>query len=245
MSFAYHDNPDYVAQTPKDPNAWFRRTTETRADGSEVAVYCNAFGQTMLRVERDGADEWVRYTRFDARGRAILDANPSAVSGYDESLTDLVGYDEHTRAAAHLRADAGLISTTSYHPDGSEAAGLAASRGLSRGTGGGGALLRILEYAPHAAGGRTVRPLSRETVYHNQVGPGGSPSSHSGGSSTSYSHVYHPGTVRVAAKTTHLPFAPEAEGGRVALARFRPHLAPPSCATGSASASDARPPPTP
>ena len=48
----YHDNPAYVPADPPAPNAWFRRTAETRPDDSQVLVYCNAVGQTMLRVER-------------------------------------------------------------------------------------------------------------------------------------------------------------------------------------------------
>ena len=70
-ALSYHENPAYPAPGPdaeKDPNVWFRKTTETRPDDTEVAVYCNAYGQTILRVERDGTDEWVLFNRFNSSG---------------------------------------------------------------------------------------------------------------------------------------------------------------------------------
>jgi hypothetical protein len=36
------------------------------------------------------SDEWITYHRYDAGGRLILTANPSAVSGYDETRLDLL-----------------------------------------------------------------------------------------------------------------------------------------------------------
>ncbi|NNJ26204.1 hypothetical protein LzC2_22850 [Planctomycetes bacterium LzC2] len=205
MTFAYHDNPTYFTAEPIAFNVWLRRTTETRSDGSQVVLYCNSSGQTMLRVEKDGADEWVRYNRFDDDGRVILKASPSAVSDYDELLDDLVGFNESTGAATHLRAADGLVSVTNYYAAPDAAAGLMQSSAVKRGTGGTPQLQQAMEYTSHTADGRTVRPVSKQTVYRGEDG--------ADPVSTTHAYTFHPGTVQVASKTTTLPVVPTSEGG--------------------------------
>ena len=68
------------------------KTVETLPDGNENIVYTNHMGQVMLQVfhDTDTDDEWATYYRYDADGRVVLRAEPSAVSGYDEQYADLV-----------------------------------------------------------------------------------------------------------------------------------------------------------
>ncbi|MFO0929407.1 MAG: hypothetical protein U0736_20660 [Gemmataceae bacterium] len=48
-----------------DYNHWKRRTTQTRADGSETVVYANFAGQTMLQVLRAGDQTWCDFYQYD------------------------------------------------------------------------------------------------------------------------------------------------------------------------------------
>ncbi|MEM9701761.1 MAG: hypothetical protein AAF907_04895, partial [Planctomycetota bacterium] len=207
-TFAYIDNPSYSEPLPNDPydqNAWFRKITRTRNDGSEIVLYCNAFGQTLLKSERDGTDEWLSSNRLDADGRLILKAAPSAVSGYNEALDDLVGYDEISGTATHLRAGAGLITTMTYYADPDPAAGLKHETFLKEGTLGLPQKQETLEYTSHTAGGATVHPLSKRTVYRGANG--------SEPVATTYATTYHSGSTQVASKTTTMPAVPVSEGG--------------------------------
>ena len=115
-----------------------------------------------------------------------------------------MGFDGATGAATHLRADDGLIRLTEYH-DGGDADGLVKTESVRRGTGGESRTLRSLEYAARTAGGRTVRPVCRETVYRDATG--------GGAVSTTFDRTYHPGTVAVATRTARLPPVPESRGG--------------------------------
>jgi hypothetical protein len=61
-------------------NSWSRKTVETLPDGNQNIVFTNFAGQVMLSVFKDvtTSDEWITYHRYDADGRLILTANPSA-----------------------------------------------------------------------------------------------------------------------------------------------------------------------
>jgi hypothetical protein len=80
--FAYH-----TSGFADGHNSWRRKTVETLPDGNQNIVFTNFAGQVMLSVFKDvtTSDEWITYHRYDADGRLILTANPSAVSGYDET----------------------------------------------------------------------------------------------------------------------------------------------------------------
>ncbi|MDP1797798.1 MAG: hypothetical protein Q8K78_09965, partial [Planctomycetaceae bacterium] len=112
-----------------DYNAWKMKTTETLPDGTLNIVYSNYASRTMLHVYQDGIDQWSSFTKYDASGRAILEAAPSAVTGYDEAFSDLLHFDSGSETYEFLRDEAGLISVKSYH----EASGYLASESLQQG----------------------------------------------------------------------------------------------------------------
>ncbi|MEO8497331.1 MAG: hypothetical protein ABI614_19850, partial [Planctomycetota bacterium] len=66
-------------------NSWKTKTVETLPGGTQNVVYSNYAGQTMLHVFKDGDDEWLEFWKYDDDARAILHANPSAISGYDDT----------------------------------------------------------------------------------------------------------------------------------------------------------------
>jgi len=84
---------------PTDYNIWQSRTIETLPDNSLTfvsrnIVYSNGYGETMLKVYESGTpgqtQQWDTFYEYDNAGRPILKANPSAVTGYDESKPDLL-----------------------------------------------------------------------------------------------------------------------------------------------------------
>src|SRR5262249_8794509 len=74
-------------------NNWKYKTVETLPSGLQNIVYANAYGETMLKVFVDAAsNKWISYFQYDSAGRMIFAANPSAVSGYNDTYADLVHY---------------------------------------------------------------------------------------------------------------------------------------------------------
>ena len=98
-----------------DYNHWKTKTTETLPDDNTNIVYSNYAGQTMLKVLKSGSDKWCEFTKYDANGRAVLFANPSAVSGYDEAFADLLDFDSGAGKYLYLRDHAGLLRAVTYH----------------------------------------------------------------------------------------------------------------------------------
>ena len=91
FTYAYSTSTNDIA-----PNSWTNKTVMTKPDGSTETLYMNYAGSTILRVLADGADEWCHFQHYDTDNKVILEADAAAISGYSESLPDLLGYDETT-----------------------------------------------------------------------------------------------------------------------------------------------------
>jgi hypothetical protein len=96
-------------------NSWAVKTVMTHPDGSTDTIYSNYAGETMLDSFTDATTLITTntYYRYDIAGRAILEAMPSAVIGYDDSYADLVNYQNGTYQ--YLSANSGLIDLTTYY----------------------------------------------------------------------------------------------------------------------------------
>ena len=102
--FGKSNETDYtvsLSTNSRASNTWDRKTVETRLDGSTYTVYTNYLGQAILTDLHDPASQshTLTYNRYDADGRLILTAQPSAfvLSGgvyYDEDLPDLIDFGE-------------------------------------------------------------------------------------------------------------------------------------------------------
>ena len=107
----------YTSDNDEGVNKWKTRTTETLPDGNQNIVYANSSGQTMLSVLREdpGGTErdWITFLKYDSDGRLILKANPSAVTGFDESKEDLLN--ETAGNYQYLSDSAGLINISEYY----------------------------------------------------------------------------------------------------------------------------------
>ncbi len=101
--------------TPDAYNNWSTKTTETLADGTQNIVYCNYATQVLVHITKEAVApnrQWFHAYQYDAQGRVVWHAAPSAVTGCDESQPNL----GITTTSAFIRANAGLIETTVYGP---------------------------------------------------------------------------------------------------------------------------------
>src|SRR5262249_555928 len=91
------------------------KTTETRPDGSTRVVFSNFAAEVMLEAFTDVSSglTYLSYYQYDpATGKLVLQANPSAVTGYDPNQPDLlVNQSGHY---LYLADNGGLIQTWTY-----------------------------------------------------------------------------------------------------------------------------------
>lgn len=145
----------------------------------------------------------ITYNRFDAFGRIILSAAPSAVSGYDDQYADLVHFVDGN--AEFLRDNAGLLTiSTVYSPD-SGPEGFFASSALRNGELGNDIPQWAGTYSTNSVGGKTYYHLASETVFRNADG--------TGNQTTSYAYAFHAGTNAVKTMTTTLPVVSSGQNG--------------------------------
>ena len=113
-TFAYTSNPRAPAGAY---NVWSVKAVQSLPDGATVTVYSNYVGLPMLRVYTDagGTRKWCTFYRYDADANVIWEAQPSAVSGYDDSYDDLLHYNGGTGLYQYLRNSDGLINVTDYY----------------------------------------------------------------------------------------------------------------------------------
>jgi hypothetical protein len=113
-NFTYRLNPNY-SMTNEGPNAWYTCSTETLPDGNQNIVYTNGSGQVMLKVFVSGGQQWRWFYSYDTQGKVVFEAQPSAITGYDESQPDLLQYLGTNQGYNYIRPTAGLVQITDYY----------------------------------------------------------------------------------------------------------------------------------
>jgi RHS repeat-associated protein len=215
FTFSYFMN----FNNPDAPNSWTYRTIEILPDSrptfvSQNIIYCNSYGEVLLKVYESGTpgntQKWDTFYQYDAEGRLILQANPSAVTGYDESTPDLL-----KNVAGHyqyLQDNQGEITRIDYYaattatettPGG--AAGYYEDTTLQQGQLGTPIVLNSTQYFAHSGGGATVYPQATTTVYRNPDG--------TGAETTQYADTWYPGTVRMESQTVTQPVVSADQNG--------------------------------
>lgn len=155
-------------------NSWRTKTTVVMPDESIDTYYMNPYGELILKVHEDPdtAQEVEWFTKYDGQGRIVLQANPSAITGFDEGAADLL----NSQAGNYefLSDDAGLIATFSYattttatESSAGAAAGYLESTSIQRGELGTPVLRSSTTYFVHTGGGSTIFPTATTTVYRN------------------------------------------------------------------------------
>ncbi|MCX5653733.1 MAG: discoidin domain-containing protein [Planctomycetota bacterium] len=221
-TYEYELNPTTPALTV---NAWQSKTIETLQDGNTKTLYYNANGQVMLDVFENvpTTTKWCTFYEFDAQGRQVLVAYPSAVTGYSEAYAALV----HSPSAGNyefLDDDAGLIVVTEYYggttagesPQGDPIVGGVDGyfhrTSIKQGELGTRALQTHVDYIGHAAGGVMVYPVYSSTVYRDEVLPSQDASA-SGAEKTTYAYSWVDNSVQKQSMTVTLPSVSGAQHG--------------------------------
>jgi RHS repeat-associated protein len=193
-------------------NSWKYKTVETLPDGNTNTVYGNYAGEVMLTVYHDTTANanWISYFQYDSNGRLVLQANPSAVTGYDETYADLL----HSVSGnyAYLADSAGLVTTTGYYSSttatSTTAGGVAGymdQTAIQRGETGTSVPQETLDYIARTGGSVTIYPVADSTVYRNTDG--------TGGETTSTAYTWFSGTVRPQSIQVTYPTVTTAENG--------------------------------
>ncbi len=189
-------------------NSWATKTVVTNPDGSTDTVYTNAYGQTMLIDHYDpisGLDTDNFYA-YNDQGQLILQAAPSAVTGYDDSYADLLNNDQY------LNSNSGLITrydyyttTTATETTAGGVAGYLEDKQIQQGQQGALVPQETWQYYAHAYGGQTVAPIATDTVYRNSDG--------TGAETTSYAYTWYSGTAEMQSETVSAPVISSAQNG--------------------------------
>jgi len=193
-------------------NSWATKTVETLPDGNQNTIYTNAYGQVMLRAYTDttAAQTWVTYYQYDGQGHCVLQADPSAVSGYNDSYADLVHFVSGN--AQYLQDSSGRITrytygtaTTATGTTAGDVTGYLKETDLLNGETGTPVPQETYTYTAHTAGGATVYNVATDTVYRNTGG--------TGAETTGDAYTFYTGTDAVASVTTTRPTVSTAENG--------------------------------
>jgi RHS repeat-associated protein len=197
---------------PAGYNSWSVKTVEALPDGNQNTVYSNFAGEPMLQVYQDTTtgQQWETFYQYDSQGRVTLTANPSAVTGYDDSHADLLnGQGGHYQ---YLSDHSGLITRYDYYtgrtatettPGG--VTGYQYDTQLEQGQLGTPIPQETYQYYTHTANGISVNPLATDTVYRNTDG--------TGGETTTYTYTFYNGTVQTQSMTTTAPVISAAQNG--------------------------------
>jgi YD repeat-containing protein len=193
-------------------NSWKVKTVETLPDDNQNIVYTNAFGQVMAKIFYDTTSEqkWISFYRYDEDGRLILEAAPSAVSGYNDTYADLLH--ESSGNLGFLRDDEGLItiysysaSTTASTSSAGAVEGYLEEVSLQRGELGDEAPQSTMQYIARTVSSKTIFLSASTTVYTNDDG--------TGGLTTGLEYTFTSGSFQVAALTITAPTVTTSQNG--------------------------------
>jgi RHS repeat-associated protein len=193
-----------LSNNPAGFNSWAVKTVETLPDGNQNVMYSNAYGEQMLGVfaNQTTGQQWETFYQYDGQGRVIKMANPSAVTGYDDSHADLLNnqggnyqyLSDHTGLITRYDYDS---STTATESTPGSVTGYQFDTQLQQGQLGTQIPQRTYQYYTHTGGGVTIHPWATDTKYRNDNG--------TGAETTTYSYTYFAGTTQIQSMTTTLP----------------------------------------
>lgn len=185
-------------------NSWTVRMVETLPDSNQNIVYTNAYGQVMLSVFHDTTTDqsWGAFYQYDSQGRVLLQANPSAVSGYNDSYADLLhnvsgSYQYLNDSTGLLAAYSYATTTTATESAPGSVAGYLQTVSIQLGELGMSIPQESWQYFSRTASGSTVHPVATDTVYRNTNG--------TGEETTSYTYSWFSGTTQEQSVTRYSP----------------------------------------
>src|SRR5262249_43989229 len=180
-------------------------------DGNQNIVYSNTIGETILAVFHDvtSGNNWITFNKFDSSARVILHAEPSAVTGYDETKADLLNLVSGNYQ--YLSDSSGLIdtyiygaSTTATSSSAGDVTGYLKDVKLQKGETGTAILQSEQQYFSQT-GASTIYPIATRSVYRNTDG--------TGAETTSYSYTWFTGTTQMQSMTVTKPLISTSQNG--------------------------------
>src|SRR5207247_3990026 len=145
-------------------------TTEILPNGSQNIVYSNYEGETMLTVFYDTSSllKWKTFNKYDSAGRVILQALPSAITGYDDTKSDLLN--SVSNNYQYMSDNSGLIyiqdygtSTTATSSTPGDVIGYLKDTKVQQGELGTAMLQTAAQYIAQTANGITIYPAATST----------------------------------------------------------------------------------
>lgn len=190
---------------------WTSQSITEREDGVEIIRYKNAFGQTLLRIFKDGTDEWYDYYEYDSENRMTLHAFPSAVASVNDPALN-------QNLEVTLNANSGKIVLWEYYQDAgggsgsssggnTQPAGYLYRKRIKEGESGTPVTLKEYTYTTRTVNGRSIYKRSEVITYRDEAGGGSQPST------TSYTYDWYADSFQVKEKTTYLPVVAVSENG--------------------------------
>jgi len=202
-----------------DFNHWKNRTVETLPDGNRSIVFTNFAGEVMLKVFQDLSDpgnptlqgrDWITFNKYDNQGRRIETAQPSAVTGYDETAPDLLH--EQNGSYQHLADSTGEIDLRDYYASttatGSTPGGVSGYLADDKVQVGQLGTPILLDSTQYLARSTTVFPEATHTVYRNADG--------TGAETTTFAYGWFTGTTRARSMTVTAPPIATSQNGPAA-----------------------------
>ena len=203
-------NPNGLSTT--DFNYWNVKTVETLPDGNQNIVYTNFQKQVILSAFKNTTtnDKWISFKKYSSVGYVALTANPSAMTGYDDSLNDLVHYVGGN--ATYIGDSVGLVMTYSY---GSSTTATSTTPGngqdwlqsvsLSQGETGGAVPQQAMDYFKKTVNGIPLFFTADTTQYRHTNG--------TGGQTTSLSYTFQGSTAQPDQITQTNPIVTSSQNG--------------------------------
>lgn len=224
-TFTRTTNPAYpvaIASSDYRYNTWKTKTVSQNSGTYETIIYANRTNQVMLQVIRElgtsSSRQWCTYYEYDELGRLILQAEASAVTGFDENRPDLVGKQPNS-TYVYLRNTDGLIRMTTYYASTTATSTIAGGvkgwleyKKIKQGIQGTEIKLsRVTYIESDNTTGEVTYAVAASTVYRNDT------TQDATSITTSYSYLWYPpngdAPARMKQRITTLPTVPSTQNG--------------------------------
>ena len=166
----------WAAELPRRGRKYSRARMEV-FDGSTNTVYANYAGETMLRIFHDVSSglNYETFYKYNSAGQVILTANPSALTGYDDTKADLLNsvggnYQFMSDSAGLVTVTDFAATTTATSSTPGDVAGYYQDTKIQQGETGSTILQAAQQYIAHTASGITIYPVANATRYRNTNG---------------------------------------------------------------------------
>lgn len=197
---------------PDGFNSWKYKSVQTLADGNQTITYANVYGQTMLAVSKETATgrQWLTFNQYDAQGRTVLQAQPSAITGFDDTKADLLNslsenYQYLSDSSGLIRKTLYATNTTATATTSGDATGYYKSSSIQQGELGTPILQSSSDYLARTTGSTTIYVTAHDTQYRNEDG--------TGAQTTSYSYEWLGSTAQIQSRTITLPIVGTEQNG--------------------------------